>query len=227
MGRKLRTSILFFLSLILLFSYPGFPVYADGNEMPMSEIDLTELKNTDVEIIRKEVCSKNIKGVDISQDGEILVTLKENVINFYNSDAEFQFCIKAAYSGTTIGFWYDDEIIIRFNRGDFALGLNKEGTVVSAYKIDNNTESSKAYRELISQRKITSGDYIYFFNSRTQLYRTNLQEGDKEIVYKNNFAVKKTILHIFLVLLFFAIVVFAIIVRIILPIKNNQKRRLY
>ena len=96
----------------------------------LEEISLSEVSDSYIQsmhISHEATDRKNILSYDVSSDGSIIVTLKENTIHVYNSDLSLRYRIDTTYNATIIGFWQEDEVIVKFNRGNTALGLDEYG----------------------------------------------------------------------------------------------------
>lgn len=109
-------------------------------EIPLSEVSDSYIQS--VHISHEAADRKNILSYDVSSDGSIIVTLKENTIHVYNSDLSLRYRIDTTYNATIIGFWQEDEVIVKFNRGNTALGLDEYGSIVSAYYFEYSVNNA-------------------------------------------------------------------------------------
>lgn len=214
------------LGAVLLFNSSDsedFTEETSSCRFALEKIDLADIK-TYVTISQKEANGRNIKGFDISPYGDIIVTIGDKECNVYNSDLQFQYSIYIHTSGVAVGFWNGSEAAVYSVRGDIALGLDEKGTVVSAYHIEPDYESSLAYNELVSQRNYATAEYIYHFDKRSVLTRTDRNRNNEEIVYKNHHALQNGILCAVGILLFFALFISIIVMQLVLPWKRQKKQ---
>lgn len=215
-----------FLGIILLYNGSDSENFTE--EVPFCRFTLEEIDpadtNTYVTASSEEVTGRNIKGFDISPYGDIIVTVGSRECNIYDSDLQFQYSIHVHTSGSAIGFWNGSEAAVYSVRGDIALGLDEKGTTVSAYSIAPDSESNHAYNEITSQRNCATAEYIYHFDKRSSLTRTDRNGENEEIVYQNQHALRNGILCTAGFLLFFALLFFIIITQIVLTWKRKKRQ---
>ena len=189
-------------------------------EIPLSEVSDSYIQS--VHISHEAADRKNILSYDVSSDGSIIVTLKENTIHVYNSDLSLRYRIDTTYNATIIGFWQEDEVIVKFNRGNTALGLDEYGSIVSAYYFEYSVNNAIVEARLEKEREESIGDYTYCLEKKTMLTRMDSQ-GDEEVVYKNNHAARNVLLFLLSVVTFLSIMAIIIVVKVILPTKRRLK----
>ena len=122
----------------------------------LEEISLSEVSDSYIQsmhISHEATDRKNILSYDVSSDGSIIVTLKENTIHVYNSDLSLRYRIDTTYNATIIGFWQEDEVIVKFNRGNTALGLDEYGSIVSAYYFEYSVNNAIVEARLEKERE--------------------------------------------------------------------------
>lgn len=215
-----------FLGAVLLFNHSDSEDFTEETSFcrfALEEVDLADTK-TYVTISQEEANGRNIKGFDISPYGDVIVTIGDKECNVYNSDLQFQYSIHVHTSGVAVGFWNGSEAAVYSVRGDIALGLDEKGTVVSAYHIEPDFESNHAYNELVSQRNYATAEYIYHFDKRSVLTRTDRNGRNEEIVYRNHLALRNGILCTVGILLFFVLFISIIVMQLVLPRKRQKKQ---
>ena len=185
-------------------------------EIPFSEVSDSYIQS--VHISHEAADHKNILSYDISSDGSIIVTLKEHTIHVYNSDLSLRYRIDTTYNATIIGFWQEDEVVVKFNRGNTALGLDEYGSIVSAYYFEYSVNNAIVEARLEKEREESIGDYTYCLEKKTMLTRLDSQ-GNEEVVYKNEHAARNALLVLLIVVAFLSIMAIVIVVKVILPTK--------
>ena len=190
-------------------------------EMPLSEVSDSYVQS--VFISNEAANHKNILAYDVSSDGSIIVTLKEHTIHVYNSDLSLRYRVDTTYNATIIGFWQEDEVIVKFNRGNTALGLDENGSIVSAYHVDDSINNAMADAQLSDERTKIIGDYTYCFQKKSLLTRTD-SENKEEIVYKNEHVIRNGLLFALIIVLFLSVMAIIIVVKVVLPMKKKYRR---
>lgn len=191
-------------------------------EIPLSEVSDSYIQS--VFISNEAANHKNILAYDVSFDGSIIVTLKEHTIHVYNSDLSLRYRVDTAYNATIIGFWQEDRAIIKFDRGNTALGLDENGSIVSAYHVDDSINNAMADAQLSDERIKVIGDYTYCFQKRSMLTRIDSQNKE-EIIYKNEHTIRNALLFTLIIVLFLSVMAIIVVVKVVLPMKREYRNR--
>ena len=191
-------------------------------EIPLSEVSDSCIQS--VHITHEAIDYKNILSYDVSSEDNIIITLKEHTIHVYNSDLSLCYRVDTAYNATIIGFWQDDEVIVKFNRGNTALGLDENGSIVSAYHVNDSINNAIVEAQLEKEREETIGDYTYCFEKRSMLTRIDSQNKE-EIVYKNEHTIRNRLLFTLIIVLFLSVIAIMIVVKVVLPMKRERGNR--
>lgn len=176
-----------------------------------------------ISISYEEDNTYSIQNYDLSKSGEMIICLKDNRINVYNNNGEFQYAINYYTSGKSLCFWWNDKIVIYIVRGSQCIILDNMKANTYDYTgeigqlIQKASEPIKYYKEYtysVEKSNSKLDDSLGYM-----LIRTHNPSGQQEIMYMNSEDCQNSIL------LDLSIIVFIVlwIIGVFIAIKKIQK----
>lgn len=187
------------------------------------------ISNVNISMLEEEPTNKAIVCFDVNEDGLIALGFSASnskTIAIYTINGVFQYGYSFHANGSFGLEWAGDNINIYFVRSDIAARITPKGEFVEVLKIKNTIENDEYWRHSVFAIKRTVGDCEYFIRnemgplniftaSYSQLVEVD-KAGTTSVIYDVNSAqLLKYIVIIIAILLFIAIVVSAVVIKLV------------
>lgn len=194
---KQLIAFVFGIGILSLFIIPINSKATETFEKFVDEAELTEMDdniyNSKVNKTQSEASDAFIYNFDVSDSGKIIIALKNNTANIYDSEGCFEYCLNYSdISSGCITFWYNDNIIIYVFRGDTFIFLSEDGIIEKTCKFNGNesqlinTVTNTSVNEFDNYKyNAEKGNTLIKLLSfeRNQLVQTNTNNGDTKIIF--------------------------------------------
>lgn len=173
---------------------------AENNMFDMSEVTVEKLPDRFSETLsvsENENTDKNIRCFDVSENGMVIICLKDNSVNVYDNTLEFDYSFTFDINGSVKAFWYDGYPAVYLDKCDMIALISPDGEIIHAFLVEQSAENSELYREITQKNEIKQGNYLYklehsswftrlFCTNYNKIVQTDLTSGTDKTVYKNN-----------------------------------------
>ena len=189
--------VLLLLPLFVVMQIEVSAVNSGFSTAALSDVDInTVLKNVNISAVSEELQKRAVECFDVNENGLIAVGCGDSeikTVGIYTSDGAFQYGYSFKCNGSFGVELADDLLNIYIVRSDVGISVNRDGSVVSVFKIQNTAENDLYLRENIFSVVKKCGDTEYvvknpnglsllFGSSYSQLVAVN-KSGESDIIY--------------------------------------------
>lgn len=178
MGKKL-IFLVYIFSVLILFVNPFNTHCSTINEL--NWVESTD-KTFDNCFHKSENMFEDmpVGNFDISDSGKLLLCLQHNCINIYDNQGNFEFSLNYnEIDGSSIAFWYGDDIVIYLFRANTFILIDNNCNVKKVYEFTE--DDSSIINTFRNKKEIIYKEISYNLSGIKKLTRTD-SEGEK-IIY--------------------------------------------
>jgi len=151
---------------------------------------------------------------DVNKNGDVAIGFDNLSVAVFDKDGNYQYKITFSAMGSYYVTWNENNIVLLFIRGYFAIEIDNNGNLVDMYNIINCTKNNDIWRDLDNLTTKVSGDnkyemkndksYLDIFTVQTHSKLVQVNEiGNEKVFYESTFAKKDEFNIISLIIMIF------------------------